>query len=68
MNEYMNIQKESFCDFGSQREMKSVSTLFVDCYNTMTLIATRLLLFKGIHHEEISNYKVFPWYTTTESE
>ena len=68
MNEYMNIQKERFCDFGSPREMKSVANLSVDCFNTFTLIVPRLWLFKGIDHQEISNYKVFPWYTTTESE
>ena len=68
MNEYMNIRKESFCDFGSQRERTSVVTFFVDCFNTLTLIAPRLWVFKGIHHQGRTNYKVFPWYTTTKSE
>ena len=53
MNECMNIRKGSFCDFGSQREMKSVATFSVDCFNALTSVVPRLWVFKSIQYQEI---------------
>ena len=56
MNECMNIQRGSLCDFGFQREMKSVASFSFDCFYTLTLIVPRLWMFKYIQHQEVSNY------------
>ena len=56
MNDFTNIQKGSFYDFGSQRGLKSVATFSVDCFNTLKLIFPRLWVFKGIQHQGVSNY------------
>ena len=55
MNECTNILKGSFCDFGSQRGLKSMAAFSIDCFSTLTLIVPRLWVFKGIQRQEISN-------------